>query len=238
MIPQCRLTTDTPESNYETALNLFVRGDDGWVQMPSRNISLNDYTKQLIKAHKADISTEGTPEEFDMTMYETLFDGPDTIEGLLAEHYTLSWALATVRDKLKTYEDAGIPEITPEGLQNIDLAIDTYGKDAQLDMAVEEMSELTKAICKYKRVKRKYHDPYNAETQEVCCNIEEKIADVYIMLVQLIKMFKGRECSAITQNVWEKLASLKPEINKAQQEGTKMCDKASESKAKDEKNTG
>lgn len=213
MIPQRRLTTDTPESNYETALNLFVRGDDGWVQMPSRSISLNDYTKQLIKAHKADISTEGTPEEFDMTMYETLFDGPDTIEGLLAEHYALSWALATVREKLKTYEDAGIPEITPEGLQTIDRAIDTYGKDAQLDKAVEEMSELTKAICKYKFVKRKYSDPYNAETQEVCSNLEEEIADVYIMLTQLIKMFNGRERVDITQNVWEKLDRLKTNLD-------------------------
>lgn len=116
MFPQRRMTTDTPDGNYEQALNLFVRGEDGWVQMPSRSISLNDYMKQLIKAHNADIDTEGTPEEFDMTLCEHLFDGPETIEGLLAEHYTLSWALASLRDKLKHYEDALIPEIMPEGL--------------------------------------------------------------------------------------------------------------------------
>ena len=40
--------------------------------MPSRSISLNDYMKQLIKAHNADIDTEGTPEEFDMTLYLSL----------------------------------------------------------------------------------------------------------------------------------------------------------------------
>ena len=90
MFPQRRMTTDTPDGNYSQALNLFVRGEDGWAQMPSRSISLNDYMKQLIKAHNADIDTEGTPEEFDMTLYEHLFDGPETIEGLLAEHYTLS----------------------------------------------------------------------------------------------------------------------------------------------------
>lgn len=106
MFPQRRMTTDTPDGNYSQALNLFVRGEDGWVQMPSRSISLNDYMKQLIKAHNADIDTEGTPEEFDMTLCEHLFDGPETIEGLLAEHYTLSWALASLRDKLKHYEDA------------------------------------------------------------------------------------------------------------------------------------
>lgn len=124
MFPQRRMTTDTPDGNYSQALNLFVRGEDGWVQMPSRSISLNDYMKQLIKAHNADIDTEGTPEEFDMTLCEHLFDGPETIEGLLAEHYTLSWALASLRDKLKHYEDAGIPEIMPGGLQTIDRAIE------------------------------------------------------------------------------------------------------------------
>lgn len=53
MFPQRRMTTDTPDGNYSQALNLFVRGEDGWVQMPSRSISLNDYMKQLIKAHSA-----------------------------------------------------------------------------------------------------------------------------------------------------------------------------------------
>lgn len=80
MFPQRRMTTDTPDGNYSQALNLFVRGEDGWVQMPSRSISLNDYMKQLIKAHNADIDTEGTPEEFDMTLCEHLFDGPEAIE--------------------------------------------------------------------------------------------------------------------------------------------------------------
>ena len=42
MFPQRRMTTDTPDGNYSQALNLFVRGEDGWVQMPSRSISLND----------------------------------------------------------------------------------------------------------------------------------------------------------------------------------------------------
>lgn len=73
MFPQRRMTTDTPDGNYSQALNLFVRGEDGWVQMPSRSISLNDYMKQLIKAHNADIDTEGTPEEFDKALGE-LYD--------------------------------------------------------------------------------------------------------------------------------------------------------------------
>lgn len=204
MFPQRRMTTDTPDGNYSQALNLFVRGEDGWAQMPSRSISLNDYMKQLIKAHNADIDTEGTPEEFDMTLCEHLFDGPETIEGLLAEHYTLSWALASLRDKLKHYEDAGIPEIMPGGLQTIDRAIETYGKDAQL----------TKALCKYKECQRKYDNPLNRKPQEVYSNIEEEIADVFIMLVQLLAFFRGRESVSITKIVWDKLDRLKDNLDK------------------------
>lgn len=215
MFPQRRMTTDTPDGIYEQALNLFVRGEDGWVQMPSM--------KQLIKAHNADIDTEGTPEEFDMTLCEHLFDGPETIEGLLAEHYTLSWALALLRDKLKHYEDALIPEIMPEGLQTIDRAIGTYGKDAQLTKAVEEMSELTKALCKLKECKRKYDTPFNRETQEVHSNIEEEIADVFIMLVQLFAIFNPHELVNITKVVWDKLDRLKDNLDKeaAKQEASK-----------------
>lgn len=165
-------------------------------------------------AHNADIDTEGTPEEFDMTLYEHLFDGPETIEGLLAEHYTLSWALASLRDKLKHYEDALIPEIMPEGLQTIDRAIGTYGKDAQLTKAVEEMSELTKALCKLKECKRKYDTPFNRETQEVYSNVEEETADVFIMLVQLFAIFNPHELVNITKVVWDKLDRLKDNLDK------------------------
>ena len=35
MFPQRRMTTDTPDGNYSQALNLFVCGEDGWVQMPA-----------------------------------------------------------------------------------------------------------------------------------------------------------------------------------------------------------
>ena len=193
MFPQRRMTTDTPDGNYSQALNLFVRDEGGWVQMPSRSISLNDYMKQLIKAHNADIDTEGTPEVFDMTLYEHLFDGPETIEGLLAEHY---------------------PEIMPEGLQTIDRAIGTYGKEAQLTKAVEEMSELTKALCKLKECKRKYDTPFNRETQEVYSNVEEETADVFIMLVQLFAIFNPHELVNITKIVWDKLDRLKDNLDK------------------------
>ena len=44
MFPQRRMTTDTPDGNYEQSLNLFVRGEDGWVQMPTAGTSASTTT--------------------------------------------------------------------------------------------------------------------------------------------------------------------------------------------------
>lgn len=55
-------------------------------------------------------------------------------------------------------------------------AIDTYGNDAQLWMVIEEMSELSKEICKFKRGKDNFLE------------IADEMADVYIMLEQLKRL--------------------------------------------------
>ena len=56
-------------------------------------------------------------------------------------------------------------------------AIETYGKDMQLNVAIEEFSELIKEICKNKR---------GADNRD---NIIEEMADCYIMLKQLEIIF-------------------------------------------------
>lgn len=56
-------------------------------------------------------------------------------------------------------------------------AIDFYGEDAQLNVAIEEFAELTKEICKYKRYKG------NIDA------IIEEMADCYIMLEQMQMIF-------------------------------------------------
>lgn len=56
-------------------------------------------------------------------------------------------------------------------------AIEKYGVDSQLNIAIEEMSELIKEICKNKRG--------NENKKEIV----EEIADVYIMLEQLRFIF-------------------------------------------------
>jgi NTP pyrophosphatase (non-canonical NTP hydrolase) len=56
-------------------------------------------------------------------------------------------------------------------------AIETYGKDMQLNVAIEELSELIKEICKSKR---------GNDNRK---NIIEEMADCYIMLEQLAIIF-------------------------------------------------
>lgn len=60
-------------------------------------------------------------------------------------------------------------------------AINTWGVELQTTVAVEELSELQKAICKYKR------NPDGADMD----NIAEEMADVMIVLKQLVAMFRN-----------------------------------------------
>lgn len=72
---------------------------------------------------------------------------------------------------------------TEERRALLDRAITAYGAPAQMDMAVEEMAELTKALCKVKRVS------CTAEAKDVLENVVEEMADVQIMLDQLRIIF-------------------------------------------------
>ena len=75
-------------------------------------------------------------------------------------------------------------------------AIETYGAEAQLNVAIEEFSELIKEICKHKR----YMDNTNA--------IIEEMADCYIMLEQM-KMIFGLGSIVITDAMDKKINRLK-----------------------------
>lgn len=68
--------------------------------------------------------------------------------------------------------------MTPEARRKVyRRAIETYGEEAQLWMVIEEMSELAKEICKYKRGKR------------CSADLADEIADVSIMLEQAQMIF-------------------------------------------------
>lgn len=60
-------------------------------------------------------------------------------------------------------------------------AVDTYGRQAQVDMMLEEMSELTKALLKERRVPPL---PVNG-LERAILSIREEMADVQIVLDQM-----------------------------------------------------
>ena len=70
--------------------------------------------------------------------------------------------------------------------QRLKKFMECWGYDAQARMAIEEMSELTKALCKYERFGKE-----NAP-QEIKDNILEELADVHNMIAQL-EMYFGKE---------------------------------------------
>ena len=76
---------------------------------------------------------------------------------------------------------------TEERRALLDRAITAYGAPAQMDMAVEEMAELTKALCKIKRAQAGCE--VTAEAKAVLENVVEEMADVQIMLDQLRIIF-------------------------------------------------
>ena len=147
-----RLTTDNPVDNFQTALNFTDVSEDGWVWLRQPEIALTEYARQLVKGHGSSIDLGCNDMELSESLTDHLFDDPkQSIDGLIAEHYTILWAYATLREKLKWYEDAGIPVIPNYGLSTIRRAINRYGTAPQLQMAIKEMSELTKAICNLQR---------------------------------------------------------------------------------------
>lgn len=77
-----------------------------------------------------------------------------------------------------------LPEIkNPEVLEK---AIKKYGVSIQSDMAIEEMSELTKAILKNRRIWRFGSEE---ELKKQIGNIVEEAADVLITVAQVIMMY-------------------------------------------------
>lgn len=62
----------------------------------------------------------------------------------------------------------------------LEAAIDTWGSEMQVVVAIEEMSELTKALTKYIRAD---------DVATIVTNIREEMADVGIMLNQLSLIF-------------------------------------------------
>ncbi len=131
------------------------------------------------------------------------------IGGKTYEHISVSKekVVEAFQDYLRREEQ--LPRIKkPDVLRD---AIDTYGMAAQVDMAIEEMSELTKALCKERRTQLEL-----GKHAEAHANVIEEIADVAIMLKQLLIMFD--KDGEIQKEVDYKIDRLEQRLQKAHKE--------------------
>ena len=83
-------------------------------------------------------------------------------------------------------------------MTTLERAIEHYGKDMQLNVAIEEFSELTKEICKYKRGEGNLD------------HIIEEMADCQIMLAQLRIIF---DITDLQPQILEKLDRLEKRLD-------------------------
>lgn len=100
--------------------------------------------------------------------------------------------------------DSGEDEQTPEQREMAlyEAAVVKFGERAQILMAVEEMSELTKSLLKYVR-----HEDFNqGDYDAIIASVEEERADVSIMLNQLDVIFGDN--SEAEQRKLEHLAAI------------------------------
>ena len=86
-------------------------------------------------------------------------------------------------------------------------AIDAYGERAQMRQTVEEMAELTQAICKNWRVDR---SESLEELRKVWENLVEETADCLIMLEQMRLMLSSDDVDEVIE---AKIKRLEERLN-------------------------
>ena len=92
-------------------------------------------------------------------------------------------------------------EITEEQRSTLELAVEIYGKENQIDKCIEEMAELTKALLKYR------HSPSMLSS----AHVHEELADVRIMVEQMYMIF-GED--AMGNNIDYKIKRLAQRLHK------------------------
>lgn len=88
----------------------------------------------------------------------------------------------------------------------IDRAIRTFGRDFQMDRLIEEMAELTQAICKFRRV----GTDLEWESLDYTSKLIEECADVCITLEQLKQMIGEDD---VNQEIYRKTIRLEERLN-------------------------
>lgn len=171
----------------------FVKDGDVWYRDFKREIPLMELVRNLNKAYGDSEASAMNDEAFSDKMYDDLqFKPEEDIDSFIATFYIALIGMAENREHLEIYETTGLPTTEhPEVLQE---CIDTYGADKQIDQAIEELSELVKALLKHRQLEgENVNSTSAADLTKARTDILERTADVIIMLTQIIMIFGDRD---------------------------------------------
>ncbi len=119
-----RLTTDTPDGNFETMLN-FVFSQDGWAYIrhdgETATVPITQWAKAQCILHGCGEFSAETPQEIDEAICDCMMDFPGCPIGLA---YCFAAQAVHLRDRLKTYEDIlfakdGTERLTVDNLREL-----------------------------------------------------------------------------------------------------------------------
>lgn len=151
-----RLTTDRPEGNVQSTLNLFyIKDKETWIRgggpAPEyKDVTLDDFMRRMIKERNVDVKAPEDWQAFSCMMAEWLMDEPESETGMLAMMYAAAWGFAEIRERLKRYEDTGaMPDVLEELLEGL-TRIEKMGGWDLVDRWVKASSEgrLVELPCK------------------------------------------------------------------------------------------
>ena len=91
-----------------------------------------------------------------------------------------------------------------------DECIKLYGKNSQIMIAIEEMSELQKELCKYIRRTENPGEYTDAQIAETIQHIQEETADVYVTVGKIAYIFGEAEIEKIQE---QKIARCKKKMS-------------------------
>lgn len=131
---------------------------DGMIRSPNGSISLSAYTDTMCSRFVSADDICKVYDKADVLARDT-------------KCQTVLWD----REELTPVDYGGV-------LKN---AVKSYGEDSQIDMAIEEMSELIKALLKYRRAYKKGTKTSDFDYETILSNVAEETADVLITLDQL-----------------------------------------------------
>ena len=107
-----RLTSNKPASEMgmiELAHNsCYIKDGKARYRDYDIDIDARALARQLLKDHASGDDAFTCDEDFDEWMVDYLQDGMDSTEGLIALFYRNLWAMAELRECLRTYENTGL----------------------------------------------------------------------------------------------------------------------------------